>query len=177
MIASLGAPIGKARLEIVEKLSHVAAGILEDLKVPHFDISLEYQVDPKERDIICALEDSLARDRIRGRTSLGPHTDDLVIAKREGRAREVASRGEARALTVALRLSERQVLGECATSVPLLLLDDVAAELDRVRAAKVIEMVENQEGQVVVTATGDAEQGFGSGWRHFEIRDGVIGKI
>ena len=53
----------------------------------------------------------------------------------------MASRGEARALAVSLRLAERRVVTEGAGSLPLLLLDDVAAELDRERTSRVVSMV------------------------------------
>lgn len=174
VMAARGAAMGEARRRLSSSLDGAIAAILDELEAAAFDVRLEAAVEPDEEALRAALEAALPTDRARRRTSVGPHTDDLVIERREGRAQKVASRGEARALAVALRLAERGVVGDETGSTPLLLLDDVAAELDRRRTHRVVEMVTRQGGQVVATATGAVEETFGSGWSRFEIRGGEV---
>lgn len=177
VLAALGARMGEARGQVTATLRDATAEVLDELGVGAFGLRLRAAVEPDQSALAAALESSLAADRARCRTSVGPHTDDLVIERREGRAREVASRGEARALAVALRLAERRVVTDCSGCVPLLLLDDVAAELDRERTERVVAMVSKERGQVVVTATGSAEDSVGSGWKRFEIRGGQVAGV
>ncbi len=92
-------------------------------------------------------------DLERGFTDHGPHRDDLAIV-RDGRAlRTYGSQGQQRLGLLALLLAERQVLARERLSVPLMLLDDVMSELDRDRRAALIELLAQDGGQAVITAT------------------------
>ena len=174
ILAELGAKMGNARARLSVLLAEATEKILEQLGVEPFVLKLEANVNPESEDILEALKRTIESDRRRGRTSIGPHTDDLKISRPSGLAKIVASRGEARALTVSLRLGERKVIAQCAHAAPLLLLDDVWAELDRERAEKVLTMVASESGQVVVTGTGGSEPAAVAGWRRFEVQGGQI---
>lgn len=174
VLAPVGAKMGEARVRMSLLLSDAAVAVLERLGVAPFSFKLRTKVPPEPEKLTEALARALGSDRRRGRTSVGPHTDDLEISRPTGPARVIASRGEARAVAVALRLGERQVICSTAAATPLLLLDDVWAELDRDRAERVLSMVANEPGQVVVTGTGVNEPGAVTGWRRFEIVDGRI---
>jgi DNA replication and repair protein RecF len=101
-----------------------------------------------------ALRERLVADRAReverGLTLSGPHRDDLTLAVRGLPARTHASHGEAWSLALALRLGSHQLLTEEGEE-PVLLLDDVFAELDRQRRDRVAEAALAAE-QVIVTA-------------------------
>lgn len=84
----------------------------------------------------------------RGRTTLGPHRDDLDLTVDGRPARTHASRGEQRSAALALRLSELRVLPDA-----ILLLDDVLSELDPDRRERVFRSATGV--QTVVTATDD----------------------
>lgn len=174
VLADRGALLAATRARLCERLASAAEEVLEALGVRPFEVRLETRVEADAGALLAALEASLAADRGRRSTSVGPHADDLALTRPEGRARVVASRGEARSLAVALRLAERRVVSEANGTVPLLLLDDVAAELDRERTERVVRIVTAQGGQVIVTATGAAEEGFGVDWRRFRARGGKV---
>ena len=84
-------------------------------------------------------------------TLSGPHLDDLVITLGERRARRLASQGEARALVLALKLASVRVFTQERQTAPLLLLDDVAGELDAHRARCLFEVVDGVGAQTFVT--------------------------
>lgn len=92
-----------------------------------------------------ALADALARDRARdiarGATGTGPHRDDLVLTLDGRDLRTFGSAGQQRTAAIALRLLEAETLRAQARTAPLLLLDDPFAELDRRRAAAVLDLV------------------------------------
>jgi DNA replication and repair protein RecF len=174
VLSSHGARMGAARARLSALLARATSEVLEELGVEPFAMRLRATVEPDEAALLAALERALPGDRRRGRTSVGPHTDELELSRETGGARVVASRGEARALAVAMRLGERRVVAGCAQSTPLLLLDDVWAELDRPRAERVLAMVAAEPGQVIVTGTGGSEPSVVSSWRRFEVVEGRI---
>ena len=174
VLAALGSRMGSARARLVVKLDEATTTILEALGVEPFSVRLRSSVEPDEPALLAALERSLHADRRRGRTTVGPHTDELELLRPTGLARVVASRGEARALAVSMRLGEREVVSSCAVATPLLLLDDVWAELDADRAERVLDLVTAEPGQVVVTGTGRHQPRAVTGWRRFEVRQGSV---
>jgi DNA replication and repair protein RecF len=110
--------------------------------------------DPDPAKLAQALRERLVADRTReverGLTLSGPHRDDLVLAVRELPARTHASHGEAWSLALALRLGSHRLLTEEGEE-PILLMDDVFAELDRQRRDRVAEAALAAE-QTIVTA-------------------------
>jgi DNA replication and repair protein RecF len=111
-------------------------------------------LDPDPAKLAQALRERLAADRSReverGLTLSGPHRDDLSLALRELPARTHASHGEAWSLALALRLASHRLLAEEGEE-PVLLMDDVFAELDRQRRDRVAEAALAAE-QTIVTA-------------------------
>ena len=88
----------------------------------------------------------------RGITLVGPHRDDLVLMLGNLPAKGYASHGESWSYALALRLASIALLrAETRTGDPILILDDVFAELDAGRRARLAGMVANNE-QVLITA-------------------------
>ncbi|WP_326598067.1 DNA replication/repair protein RecF [Streptomyces sp. NBC_01803] len=91
-----------------------------------------------------------AREIERGVTLVGPHRDDLVLRLGQLPAKGYASHGESWSLALALRLASYDLLKEEGPE-PVLVLDDVFAELDARRRERLAESVAGGE-QVLVTA-------------------------
>jgi DNA replication and repair protein RecF len=88
----------------------------------------------------------------RGITLAGPHRDDLVLALNELPARGYASHGESWSFALSLKLASAAVLRrESSTGDPVLILDDVFAELDESRRDRLADAVDGFE-QVLITA-------------------------
>lgn len=102
------------------------------------------------------LERVAGRERERGVTLRGPHRDDLGFV-REGDAsdrdlRDFGSGGQQRTAAVALRLVEAETIRKARGRAPLVLLDDIFAELDPGRSERVLELLEDEPGQAILTA-------------------------
>ncbi|GGM92886.1 DNA replication and repair protein RecF [Thermus composti] len=80
-----------------------------------------------------ALKARREEERLRGQTLVGPHRDELVFLLEGRPAHRFASRGEAKALALALRLAEHRLLWEHHGEAPLLLVDEWGEELDEAR--------------------------------------------
>lgn len=85
-------------------------------------------------------------------TLVGPHRDDLVITLNGLPARGYASHGESWSLALALRIASAELLRQTAVAGdPVVILDDVFAELDQARRSRLLDAVIGFE-QVIVTA-------------------------
>lgn len=93
----------------------------------------------------------------RGLTLVGPHRDDLVLRVRGLPVRGYASHGESWSVALALRLASAELLRvDSPIGDPLLILDDVFAELDADRRARLAGVASRYE-QVIVTAAVEAD--------------------
>ncbi|MGC9359540.1 MAG: DNA replication/repair protein RecF [Anaerolineae bacterium] len=88
----------------------------------------------------------------RGITVVGPHRDDLIFAIGGREASAYGSRGQQRTATLALKMAEMRLMTQAAGERPILLLDDVASELDSQRCQQLIEVVHASD-QVLITTT------------------------
>jgi DNA replication and repair protein RecF len=163
-LASAGAEIWSERLRLVAALTPRVELAYQRLAGRDDAVDVAYvssvagpespDPDPDPAKLAQALRERLVADRAReverGLTLSGPHRDDLALALRGLPARTHASHGEAWSLALALRLGSHRLLTEEGEE-PVLLMDDVFAELDRQRRDRVAEAARAAE-QTIVTA-------------------------
>jgi DNA replication and repair protein RecF len=161
-LASAGAEIWSERLRLVAALTPRVELAYQRLAGRDDAVDVAYvssvagsgASDPDPAKLAQALRERLVADRTReverGLTLSGPHRDDLALALRGLPARTHASHGEAWSLALALRLGSHRLLAEEGEE-PVLLMDDVFAELDRQRRDRVAEAALAAE-QTIVTA-------------------------
>ncbi|MEJ5914606.1 DNA replication/repair protein RecF [Pseudokineococcus sp. 1T1Z-3] len=118
------------------------------------------------------------REVERGLTLVGPHRDDVVLSLRGLAARGYASHGESWSLALALRLGAYELLrsegpGTPSEREPVLVLDDVFAELDARRRARLAELVAGAE-QVLLTAAVPEDVPAQLTGRRVEVRAGAL---
>ncbi|HBO54420.1 DNA replication/repair protein RecF [Janibacter terrae] len=110
---------------------------------------------PEPEQLRAAMLESMARVRDqeveRGVNLVGPHRDDLVLGLGEMPAKGYASHGESWSFALALRLAAYHLLRHDLGDDPVLVLDDVFAELDSGRRERLAAMVADCE-QVLITA-------------------------
>ena len=90
----------------------------------------------------------------RGTTLVGPHRDDLVLMLGDQPAKGYASHGETWSFALALHLGEYGLLAEDGAD-PVLILDDVFAELDAKRRQRLVHVAERAEQVLITAAVGD----------------------
>jgi len=100
-----------------------------------------------------ALEQSLSADREQGRTRLGPHASDLVVRVESRPAHRVLSRGEGKLLVYAIALAQVREVARSVLRTPLLLLDDLPAELDASNRRRFIQYLSRPGAQEQVFIT------------------------
>lgn len=101
---------------------------------------------------VAALARVRRRELDRGLTLVGPHRDDLVLTLNGLPAKGYASHGESWSFALALKLAAAATLRTDATfGDPVIILDDVFAELDELRRARLADAIDGYE-QVLITA-------------------------
>ena len=148
----------------VKLLADEAARVHEGLSGGREALAVTYQPSVRcpldsESEVTQAVGEKLIarRDEAlrRGVTTLGPHRDDLEVSLDGREARTFGSQGQQRTAALALKIAELRVVAEAIGEPPLLLLDDVLSELDPLRRAAVMALVDEAD-QVLVTCA-DAE--------------------
>jgi DNA replication and repair protein RecF len=127
-----------------------------------------------------------AREERRGMTLVGPHRDDLRVRGQASPGdgawvdlRVYGSGGQQRTAAVALRMIEAESLRATSGREPVILLDDVFAELDPGRSRRILDWIEQEEGgQVILTAPKPTDVELrGGSLPRWTIRDGKVTEL
>lgn len=92
----------------------------------------------------------------RGQNLIGPHRDDLVFELNGMNAKEYASNGEMWTLALALKIAQFKLLQQRLGVTPVVILDDVFAQLDESRRSQILNFASQQE-QVLVTVAAKSD--------------------
>lgn len=164
-LARFGAELLAARLDTVDALVPHAAQAYAEIAPTNNVATARYKASAEvgeERDpaaleaiLLATMEKRRGEEIARGVSLVGPHRDDLVLGLGELPAKGYASHGESWSLALALRLGAFHLLRADGIE-PVLVLDDVFAELDATRRERLASMVAQAE-QVLVTAAVGAD--------------------
>jgi DNA replication and repair protein RecF len=130
-------------------------------------------------DVAIALSSQLALRRndelVRGFTLVGPHRDDCIARIGTNAIKSFGSQGQHRSFVLALKLSEMKLFREETGEDPVLLLDDVASELDAGRNRFFFESISQARGQVFITATreSDIDMGARTNATIYDVEEGM----
>lgn len=160
-LVSDGIAITAARREVVGQLMAVLKA--QDDIFPQAEISLEGELENllKEHSIL-EVEEKLRRlladcreqDRFSGRTSYGPHRSDLAVLFPEKKQRAaLCSTGEQKALLLSIVMASAHLLSVRSEAIPLLLLDEVVAHLDKKRRSALFDAILKLRIQAWLTGT------------------------
>ena len=162
-LAAHGAQLMAARINLVNQLSPEVEKAYQVLALSSRPAAIVYRasIDYDAEDIdhlATALLAALARRRDaeleRGMCLVGPHRDDLELRLGEQPAKGFASHGESWSFALALRLAAYELL-RAEGSEPVLILDDVFAELDTARRSALANVAADAEQVLVTAAVGE----------------------
>lgn len=167
-LMDLAAKIWMERISLVAEISSKILAYYECLAGKGDEISVSYKcsvfdflkaaemTEERLRNAFALKLDNLDfAERMQGVTLAGPHKDDLSLGLHGHDIRSVGSQGQCRSASIALRLSASDLASEHLVK-PVLLLDDIFAELDKDRRKAVAEIIREKRCQVIV-ATPRAE--------------------
>jgi DNA replication and repair protein RecF len=156
-LASWSIPLFAMREEAIGTIGPIAEeaygglGGGEKLAVVYMPGAEEAQMRSEEA-LLAALKERRAADLRTGRTSIGPHRDDVSVLLDGKPIRTYGSRGQHRTAVLALKIAAGRLIRARTGEEPILLLDDVFTELDERRSEALAERLA-AEGQVFATGT------------------------
>jgi DNA replication and repair protein RecF len=148
-----------------------------DVLITHMDSAVE-EADDYRQIYRKVLEKNRSQDITRGVTSLGPHRDEMRFISNSVDLGVFGSRGQQRTAVLALRFAALRWLEHISGESPVLLLDEVLAELDRERRNFLLDLLDEVE-QTILTTT-DAEM-FPDEFRNrsvmYKVTQGIITSV
>jgi len=195
-LARCGAELLAGRLALVAQLAPYVAAAYEEISAERPDAGARIGYASSLGDAVlgqpgvgaggpevgvleAALLAELARLRPqeveRGVTLVGPHRDDLTLSLRGQPARGYASHGESWSYALALRLGSYQLL-DADGAEPVLILDDVFAELDTARRSRLAALAAKAE-QTLVTAAVAADVPDELQGARYDVSDGEVRRV
>jgi DNA replication and repair protein RecF len=168
-LANVGAQLLYARLRLLRDLGPYLAKAYDEVSAGQSDAKVSYRSSLREEtaaaiaagevpeieqlrtEILAALDEARPREVERGISLVGPHRDDVTLTLGELPAKGYASHGESWSFALGLKLAAYQLLRHDLGDDPVLVLDDVFAELDSGRRERLAAMIGDCE-QVLITA-------------------------
>jgi len=153
-----GAKIRQARQSFIEELQPHFQLAHKRLSGEHEVVKLLYPVAAEttrqHEDLLAAeLQGDKQREMRLGSTCAGPHRDDPVFVMNGAAVRHVVSQGQWRTLILSFKMALMSLLHERIDAWPVLLFDDMSAELDASRQERLFSILADCQAQVFVTTT------------------------
>lgn len=154
-LTTVGANIIYVRQKFLSELKKYAqTGYLDISKNEEFDLKYSFEKSDLN-EIVEALKQELeerkAEEIARHQSCVGPHRDDVYFYLNDKDATKFASQGQQRTIVLAIKLAEIELIKNKNGDSPILLLDDVLAELDDLRQNYLLSSISN-DTQTIITS-------------------------
>ena len=160
-LAAAGSRVTRRRARVLARLTPIAqswhdriSGKTEILEINYLP-NVEWAEDRPEKvqqAFLAKIAQRRTAEKHQGKTVVGPHRDEIEFTINQTPARYYGSQGQQRTLVLALKLAELKLIEEVVGEPPLLLLDDVLAELDPNRQNQLLTVI-GDRFQTIITTT------------------------
>ncbi|MDJ0712791.1 MAG: DNA replication/repair protein RecF [Prochloraceae cyanobacterium] len=160
-LAETGSRVTRRRARVIERLAPIARSwhasisskteVLEVKYAPNVNW-LEDEPEKVQQAFLEKIEQRRIAEKNLGTTVVGPHRDEIELSINNTPAKSYGSQGQQRTLVLALKLAELKLIEEVIGEPPLLLLDDVLAELDLNRQNQLLDAIQDHF-QTLITTT------------------------
>ncbi|MDX2240477.1 MAG: DNA replication/repair protein RecF [Leptolyngbyaceae cyanobacterium bins.302] len=160
-LAVAGTRVIRRRARVIKRLAPLAnywhraiSGSTEDLTVNYLPNVAMEQDEPEivQAAFLARIKERAIAEQYQHTTLVGPHRDEVEFTINQTSARQYGSQGQQRTLVLALKLAELKLIEEVIGEPPLLLLDDVLAELDLNRQNQLLDAIQDRF-QTLITTT------------------------
>ncbi len=149
-VSQFGEVLIEKRQDFTEFLNKKLTKIYQSISGDKENIHVTY-VTKIANNYLQTLSERLEKDILQGRSTAGPHRDDLQFFINDKEINKTASRGEFRTLLLSIKLAEIDYLKEKTGENPILILDDVFSELDTARQTQLLKAIENCQAIISTT--------------------------
>lgn len=160
-LATLGARVIQRRHRMLGRLEPLAQSWHQAISGKTEHLALEYSpnvchdlTQPEQLfpEFLGQMEGKAIAEYHQATSLVGPHRDEVHLTINQTPARQYGSQGQQRTLVLALKLAELQLIEEVIGEPPILLLDDVLAELDLNRQNQLLDAIQDRF-QTLITTT------------------------
>ncbi len=176
-LSEVGEKLSQHRHDYVDSLCSVLAEV--KTRLPELDaLDIRYRQGwSKEKSLLDALKDEQQQSMAPAFTTAGPHRADMVLTYHGRVAREHLSRGEQKLLVYALHLAQLEHAIGSGMRKPIVLLDDLAAELDSDFLQRVLSVLQRLKTQSFITGNMALPESAASVGRTFHMQGGLVAKV
>ena len=164
------------RVNFIQKISVIAKNTHAQISSQKENLIVEYKGNLKsntKENIYLELKNA-RQDDIRLSTSTkGIHKDDIMLKIQDTDIRKFGSQGQKKTATIALKLSEIDLIYEMKNEYPIVILDDIFSELDITRRKMLIEKLYNIQTFITTTEKIDIEKEI----KYFEVKEQKVFEI
>ena len=171
-IAEKGKKIILLRKKYIEKLNEFLPSVYSGLSSGTETLDTDYLSGLEGENLREKLLFSRKEDMFTGKTSVGPHRDDIDFKINGISARGFGSQGQKRSVALAVKLAEAEVMEKHVGECPLFLLDDVMSELDPKRQNFILNHIKGMQAFLTCCDPSNLKQ-LEAG-KIFEVREGRI---
>ena len=147
-LAVLAESVWEERKNICEILEPHINDFYQTLCSKSEEIKFSYTRALSKEDFLKVLREKFNAERASGTTLAGPHRDDIELLIQGYPMRDFGSQGQCRSIALAMKFSAAEIIEKHSGEKPILLLDDIFAELDHSRREAVAKIVKQKECQV-----------------------------
>jgi DNA replication and repair protein RecF len=175
--------IVKARHEFISKVSDSFDEIYRMVSGEKETVKLVYKTNLLDKDFLSLCAETLQKDKVLGRTTIGPHKDDIEFIMNSLKLKSFASQGQLKSFVVSLKLAQYHFLKSNTALLPILLLDDLFDKLDDLRVNHLFNILKGEEyGQIFITDTHTNTlhtlmQTTGLDHKHFYIQAAIVNPL
>lgn len=153
-LVSIGQRIFEKRKAFLQAFLPVFNHFYREISGHREEVSIIYQSQLNDSEMLRLLEEALPRDRALRYTTVGIHKDDLEFLINGFPVKKFGSQGQQKSFVVAIKLAQFEFTRSIIGYKPILLLDDIFDKLDEERVKTLIRLAgEEQFGQVFITDT------------------------
>lgn len=166
-LSKIGAKIFAARHKAIEQIRPIAQNIFKDLTDHKEDFDIHYlpaletslslpewinNEEQIEQNLLKLYQKNQKQEIYRGVTFIGPHRDEIAFYSNNLDLGKFGSRGQMRTTMLTLKMTEIEWIFQTTGQMPVLLLDEVLAELDKNRRDKLTESLKNFDQALLTTS-------------------------
>lgn len=174
-----GERLHEYRQQVITQLLPYTEYYIEQL-LPGVNLSIQYRQGWRsDLTLSEALHSSLETDLVQKYTTVGPHRADLILTSEQQRVTDQFSRGQLKLLLCVLKLAQLDYLKGVTGKTPVVLIDDLPAELDREHRRLLLSLLHRLQNQVFVTTTDRSHLDYSDGRdiKVFHVEHGEIKEV
>ncbi|MDZ4878771.1 MAG: DNA replication and repair protein RecF [Chroococcidiopsis cubana SAG 39.79] len=159
-LVTIGSRVVRRRARAIERLAPLAAEWHASISDRAEVLQIRYApnvpftaTDPEgvQQAFLEKIEQRAIAEQHQNTTLVGPHRDEIELTINQTPAKQYGSQGQQRTLVLALKLAELKLIEAVVGEPPLLLLDDVLAELDLNRQNQLLEAIQDRFQTLIAT--------------------------